>query len=80
MIQRFVGCCIGAGGAYFFTHGSSIWGIIVLIFAVGVMWGASRRKWFYIPIKGWFSTEGSSAGTGSDGSDGCGGGGGDGGD
>ena len=76
MIQILVGCAIAAVGTYLYTHDSMIWGILVLVLAVGVVWGSSVGAWFYIPLRGWFRNERSGANTGTDG---CEGGGGDGG-
>ena len=74
MIQKLIGYSIGAGGIYLYTHDSLLWGILILILAIGVLWGEGKGTLFHIPLRGWFSTTGGASGTGA-GSDGCGGGG-----
>ena len=69
MIQKLIGCCIGAGGIYLYSQDLKIWSVFIFILAVGVIWGESQGTWFYIPMRGWFRTQRSSA---SSGFDGCG--------
>ena len=80
MIQRFIGCCIGAGGIYLYAQDMLIWSVFVLVLAVGTIWGESKGTWFYIPIRGWFRTRKSGSSSGLDGSGDSGGGDGGGGD
>ena len=72
MLQNLIDYCSSAGGIYLYTHDSLLSGILLLLAAIGVLWGASKGTRFYIPLQSWLSIDGGTTGNISDE---CGGGG-----